>query len=89
MKNLYLLCGMPFSGKTTFGKSVAQYLNAFYISLDEINEARGLFGGEGIPVEEWGKTHYLAIEQLQDLMPSQQDIIKELPPMVKIQPEIK
>jgi predicted kinase len=75
MKNLYLLCGMPFSGKTTLGKSVAQYLNAPYISLDEINEARDLFGGEGIPVEEWEKTHYLAIEQLQNLMLSQQNII--------------
>jgi predicted kinase len=69
MKNFYLLCGMPFSGKTTLGTSVAQYLNALYISLDEINEARGLFGGEGIPVEEWEKTHHLAIEKLQDLMP--------------------
>lgn len=75
MKNLYLLCGMPFSGKTTLGKSIAQYLNALYISLDEINEARGLFGGEGIPVTEWEKTHHLAIEQLQDLMPSQRDIV--------------
>lgn len=75
MKNLYLLCGMPFSGKTTLGKSVAKYLNAPYISLDDINEARGLFGGEGIPVEEWEKTHYLAREQLKNLMPIQQAII--------------
>jgi predicted kinase len=66
---------MPFSGKTTLGKSIAQYLNALYISLDEINEARGLFGGEGIPVEEWEKTHYLAMEQLQTFMPSEQDIV--------------
>ena len=75
MKNLYLLCGMPFSGKTTLGKSVAKYLNAPYISLDEINEARELYGGEGIPVEEWEKTHNLAREQLKNLMPSQQDIV--------------
>lgn len=66
---------MPFSGKTTLGKSMAQYLNALYISLDEINEARGLFGGEGIPVEQWEKTHYLAMEQLENFMPSQQDIV--------------
>jgi predicted kinase len=75
MKNFYLLCGMPFSGKTTLGKSVAQHLDAFYLSLDEINEARGLFGGEGIPVEEWEKTHYLAMEQLENFMPSEQDIV--------------
>ncbi|MEM7556711.1 MAG: ATP-binding protein [Cyanobacteria bacterium P01_A01_bin.84] len=75
MKNLYLLCGMPFSGKTTLGKAIAQHLDAFYISLDEINEARGLYGGEGIPVSEWEKTHYLAIKQLQSWMPSQRDIV--------------
>ncbi len=64
MKTLYLLCGMPFSGKTTLGKSVSEYLNSLYISLDEINEARGICGGEGIPVEEWEKTHSLAMQQL-------------------------
>ena len=66
MKQLYLLCGMPFSGKTTLGKTVAEYIRASYISLDEINEARGLFGGKGIPIEEWEKTHHLAMKQLNE-----------------------
>lgn len=66
---------MPFSGKTTLGKSMAKYINSFYISLDEINEARGLFGGDGISVREWSKTHRLAMQQLQSLMQSRQDII--------------
>ena len=68
MKTLYLMCGMPFSGKTTLGQSIAQYLDVPYISLDEINEARGLFGGDGIPVEEWEKTHSLAMQQLAKLI---------------------
>lgn len=75
MKQLYLLCGMPFSGKTTLGKTFAEYITASYISLDEINAARGLFGGEGIPVEEWEKTHHLAMKQLKEIAPSQKDII--------------
>jgi predicted kinase len=75
MKSLYLLCGMPFSGKTTLGKSVAQYLDCPYISLDEINEARSLYGGDGIPVEELEKTHFLAMQQLRSLMPSEQDLV--------------
>ncbi|MEY2833218.1 MAG: shikimate kinase, partial [Cyanobacteriota bacterium] len=66
---------MPFSGKTTLGKSVAKYLDCPYISLDEINEVRGLYGGNGIPVEEWEKTHFLAMQQLQSLMPSEQNIV--------------
>ncbi len=66
---------MPFSGKTTLGKLVSEYLNSSYISLDEINEARGLWGGDGISIEEWEKTHSLAMEQLENLMPSQQDVV--------------
>ena len=75
MKTLYLMCGMPFSGKTTLGKSIAKYLDSPYISLDEINEARGLYGGDGILVKEWEKTHFLAMEQLRSLVQSQQDIV--------------
>jgi predicted kinase len=66
---------MPFSGKTTLGKSVAKYLDCPYISLDEINEIRELYGGDGIPVEEWEKTHFLAMQQLHSLMASEQNIV--------------
>ena len=66
---------MPFSGKTTLGKAIAKYLDVPYVSLDEINEARGLFGGDGIPVEEWEKTHYLAMQQSVKLMKTGVDII--------------
>lgn len=75
MRTLYLLCGMPFSGKTTLGKSLSRYSSSAYISLDKINEARGLYGGDGIPVEEWEKTHSLAMQQLPNLMQSGQDIV--------------
>ena len=75
MPKLCLLCGMPFSGKTTLGKAVSQYIDSAYISLDEINEARGLSGGDGIPVEEWEKTHFLAMEQLQIITKLRKDIV--------------
>ena len=68
MSTLYLLCGMPFSGKTTLGRSIAKYHGCPYISLDKINEARGLSGGDGIPVKEWEKTHFLAMQQLEIFM---------------------
>ena len=75
MKTLYLMCGMPFSGKTTLGKAIAKYLDVPYISLDEINEARGLFGGDGIPVEEWEKTHSSAMQLSAKLIKTGVDII--------------
>jgi predicted kinase len=75
MKTFYLLCGMPFSGKTTLAKSILQHLHCSYISLDFINQQRGLNGGEGIPVTEWEKTHSIAINILHQLMPTHQDVI--------------
>jgi predicted kinase len=55
MNKLYLLCGMPFSGKTTLLPLLCEYLNCPYISLDDINKQRGLNGGDGISVQEWRK----------------------------------
>lgn len=75
MKTLYLLCGMPFSGKTTLGKLITKYLDSFYISLDDINATRGLNGGDGIPIEEWERTHFLAMQQLEELMNSGKDVV--------------
>ena len=43
--------------------------------VGERYEARGLYGGDGISVEEWEKTHLLAMEQLRSLVQSRQDIV--------------
>jgi len=75
MSKLYLLSGMPFSGKSTLGKTITQYLDCPFVSLDEINESRGLCGGDGISIEEWEKTHSIAMEQLRVLMPLSQNIV--------------
>ncbi|MBP7146602.1 MAG: ATP-binding protein [Acidobacteria bacterium] len=64
MKQLYLMCGLAFAGKTTLGSALCERLGAGWISLDEINAGRGLHGGLGIPVAEWARTHRLALEQL-------------------------
>jgi predicted kinase len=60
MKTLYLMCGLSFSGKTTLARKIAERLRCAYISLDDINAERGLWGGDGIPVQEWERTHALA-----------------------------
>jgi predicted kinase len=54
---LVLMCGRSFSGKSTVAGQLALDLDAEIISLDSINEERGLFGGQGIPVEEWIRTN--------------------------------
>jgi predicted kinase len=54
---LVLMCGRSFSGKSTVAGQLALDLDAEIVSLDSINEERGLFGGQGIPVEEWIRTN--------------------------------
>ena len=57
---LVLLCGQSFSGKSTVAGYLAEGLGAEIVSLDAINAERGLWGGDGIPIEEWGRTMELA-----------------------------
>ncbi len=75
MPRLFALCGLAFSGKTTLARVVARRADAEYVGLDDINEARGLRGGEGIPVEEWERTHEIAIERIGMLLDEGRDVV--------------
>ena len=69
------MCGLAFSGKTMLARAVARRAGAEYIGLDDINEERGLRGGEGIPVEEWERTHGIAIERIGKLLDKKRDVV--------------
>jgi predicted kinase len=66
MAKLVLMCGTSFSGKSTVARDLAPRLGATIVSLDEINERRGLWGGDGIPVEEWMRTHEIANAEVRE-----------------------
>jgi predicted kinase len=72
---LVLLCGTSFSGKSTVARSLAPKLSASIVSLDEINERRGLWGGDGIPAAEWIRTHELASDEVCELLSSGTSVI--------------
>ncbi|MGC4939406.1 AAA family ATPase [Kribbella sp. DT2] len=63
---LVVLCGTSYSGKSSFAAALAEHLGAQVVSLDEINERRGLWGGDGIPLEEWQATHTIATTEVRD-----------------------
>lgn len=65
---LVLMCGRSFSGKSTVAGQLAVDLDAEIVSLDSINEERGLFGGQRIPVEEWIRTHDEAARRVSRLV---------------------
>jgi predicted kinase len=60
---LLLLCGRSFSGKSTVTGLLQRGFAADVISLDAINAERGLDGGQGIPLEEWGRTNEIAADR--------------------------
>nr|WP_272955036.1 ATP-binding protein [Kribbella shirazensis] len=65
---MVLLCGTSFSGKSTMARVLAPRLAARVVSLDEINERRGLWGGDGIPPEEWRRTHAVAVGEVREVV---------------------
>jgi predicted kinase len=72
---LVLLCGTSFSGKSTVARALAPRLSAQIVSLDEINTRRGLWGGDGLPVEEWMRTHELASAEVRELLASGTSVV--------------
>lgn len=63
-----LMCGLSFAGKSTLASRLTEALPASLISLDLINEERGLHGGQGIPLEEWAQTNRIAHERGRELL---------------------
>jgi predicted kinase len=74
---VYILCGLPFSGKSTFARALVERRKAILISLDTINDARGLSNGgdNTISQEEWEQTHNIALHQLAEAIQSKSDVV--------------
>ncbi len=68
MKHLYLMCGLPYAGKTTLARAIAARTRATLVSLDDINAERGLHGADELPVVEWARTHEIALERCRAMM---------------------
>lgn len=51
----YILCGLPFSGKTTLSKELQKKLGFTHINLDELKAKRGLseVSDDDVSAEEW------------------------------------
>jgi predicted kinase len=72
---LYLLCGLAFSGKSTLAAVISRQVGAAVVSLDEINASRGLYGGLGVPDEEWGRTHAEALGLVESALQEGRSVI--------------
>lgn len=70
-----VLTGRAFSGKSTLASSLATQLPASVVSYDEINAERGLHGGDGVAVEEWGITNGMTRDRARALLRAGQTVI--------------
>lgn len=75
MKTLYLLCGAPFSGKTTLAKLIASQTNSQYLSLDDLMRQRGLDLSQPQPVEQWEQAHQQCLQRMSITMQEDTDIV--------------
>lgn len=79
------MCGYSFSGKSFLAKLIAGKTDAEIISLDAINEERGFDNNSEIPVEEWEKTHKVALERLESCLSlGKSVIIDDTNPLIKL-----
>jgi len=72
---LIVMCGLSFAGKSTLAARLAEQLPGGIISFDLINKERGLDGGQGIPLEEWGDTNRIGHERAENLLRSGQHVV--------------
>ena len=75
MNTLYLMCGAPFSGKTTLAQAFASKTKSQYLSLDDIMRQRGLDLSQAQPGEEWEKAHQICLQRMDALMCEQASIV--------------
>jgi predicted kinase len=80
MKKQYLLilCGLPFSGKTTLAQSIANRYDAIFINLDEINHSRGI-GIKGKPMTSklWEETYKISYKNTRQLLNEGKTVVYE------------
>jgi predicted kinase len=57
-RGVYILCGLPFAGKSTLARALAHARGLAYVELDAINAERGLgLDGAAIAPETWDATY--------------------------------
>lgn len=61
-----LLCGLPFSGKSTLARALAGTCGAHLVVLDDIVRETGIDPGDGAPAEVWANAHQRALSRVMD-----------------------
>lgn len=86
MARVYILCGLPFAGKTTLAKALVERLGFARVDMDEINTRKGMgLHGEAIVQEEWDDTYAESYRQLDQLLQAGQSVLFDAANFTKAQ----
>lgn len=73
---LYILCGLPFSGKSTVARELTRRFGLVHVEIDRINSERGVgFGGTPISQQEWIATYSESFQQLERCLSDGQSVV--------------
>jgi predicted kinase len=72
---LYIMCGLPFSGKTTLAHVLANQCGFVHLDLDALARAKGIFPEEGIDDKQWGLLFGEAYQHLAVLLASGKSVV--------------
>lgn len=76
MPRVYILCGLSFSGKTTLALALLQRFDLLRVSIDEINNSRGVgLDNALIAPEDWDITFREAYRQLGEYLCSGRSVV--------------
>ncbi len=75
---LYIMCGLPFAGKSTLAKEMVNLISIKRVSIDEINEEQGVWKDDtGMSPEEWTKTYEEAYQRISTFLEQGKSVVDD------------
>ena len=72
---LFIMCGLPFSGKTTLAHALADQCGCVHLDLDSLASQKGLIPEKGIDDNQWGLLFNEAHQHLAALLSSGKSVV--------------
>ncbi len=83
---VYMMCGLPFAGKSTLGKALVRHCGWLYLELDQINTERGVgVDGEPISRQQWTESYREAYRRLKRALADGQTVVYDATNFRRIQ----
>lgn len=83
---LYILCGLPYAGKSTLARALTRRFGWEHIAIDAINGERGLgLDGQAIAAADWDITYGEAFRRLRAALAREATVVFDAPSFTREQ----